>query len=117
MGSTVSAAIDPDGRPVANLKIQVQAASWIDCDRVKIYINGHLAETIAVPESRERVRLDTTHTLILKRDSWIALCIEGDDPLTPIVNGKRPILPIAILNPVWIDADRDGLWTPPAIDE
>jgi hypothetical protein len=42
------------------------------------------------------------------------LLVEGDDSLAPMIDGKkRPVLPVAIVNPFRIDADRDGIWTPP----
>ncbi len=46
------------------------------------------------------------------RDAWVVLLVEGDDSLAPIVpSSKRPVVPLAITNPVWIDANADGLWT------
>lgn len=99
----------------AVISINVQAASWIDCDRVKIVVNGDVAHTIDVPDTRDVSRLDTTWSFVPASDCWVSLLVEGDDPLTDIVHDKgRPIFPIAITNPVWIDANDDDEWTPPA---
>lgn len=96
------------------LAIRVQAASWIDCDRVKIIVNGDLVDTLPVADRRDVLRLDARHALTLKRDAWIALCVEGDDPLAPIVHTQdRPIRPLAIINPVYVDVDGDGKFTCP----
>ncbi|MCH7870951.1 MAG: CehA/McbA family metallohydrolase, partial [Planctomycetes bacterium] len=97
-----------------DVRIKIQAASWVDCDRVKIVINGDIVKVVDVPESREPVRLETNVTLKIDRDAWLLLLVEGDDSLAPVVHdGSRPIRPIAIANPVWIDADADGKWTSP----
>ena len=99
---------------LVDLRIRVQAASWIDCDRVLIVVNGSVAGEIAVPDTREPLRMDGTFQVGLGHDSWISLIVEGDDPLDPIVaGGHRPALPLAVLNPVWIDVDGDGLWAAP----
>ncbi len=96
------------------LRLKIQAASWVDCDRVKVVVNGDVVDTLPVPDVRTPLRLETTHRLRTPRDCWIALQIEGDDPLDPIVHKQdRPIRPLAVLNPVWVDADGDGKWTAP----
>jgi len=104
----------PRGRSSVQLAIKVQAASWVDCDVVKVVVNGDIVETIDVPASSDRVRLDTKHTLDVSGDCWVSLLVEGDEPLAPVVHDQtRPIYPIAVLNPVWIDADGDGMWVSP----
>ena len=97
-----------------DLRVKVQAASWVDCDRIKIVVNGDVVREIPVPDSRRVQRIDTTVQLYLNHDSWITLLVEGDDSLAPIVHDQdRPILPLAIMNPIWINVDGDGLWTSP----
>lgn len=111
LGSTVNAL----GRPV-NVSLRIQAASWIDVDRVKFIFNGDVIREVPVPASREVERLNTTVELALPHDGWLAVIVEGDEPLAPIVHeAGRDVLPIAIANPVWIDQDGDGQWTSPAV--
>ncbi len=94
--------------------VRVQAASWIDCDRIKVVVNGDVLQVIPVPQHREVLRFDGTLTIAVTRDCWISLIVEGDDPLAPIVTPQqRPVRPIAVLNPVWVDGDGDGRWTSP----
>lgn len=110
MGSDVTASA---GGEVV-LHIRVQAASWISCDRVSIVVNGDIVQTIAVPSSTRALRLDERRPLKLARDAWVALLVEGDQPLAPILHpAGRPILPLAVANPVFVDSDGDGLWTSP----
>jgi len=99
----------------ARVRVRIQAASWIDCDRVKVVVNGDVTEVVSVPQTREPVRFDETITVSnLDNDSWVSLLVEGDDSLAPIVGDQgRPILPLAVTNPVWLDGDGDGVWTSP----
>jgi len=98
----------------ANVSLRVQAASWIDCDRVKIVVNGDVALTLPVVETRAVERFRAGLRVPLRGDSWIAVLVEGDDPLAPVVpDHGRPILPLAVTNPVWVDADGDGEITSP----
>ncbi len=95
------------------VRVRIQAASWIDCDRVRVVMNGDVIDEIPVPDVRTPVRLDTTRTYPAFRDCWITLLVEGDDSLAPIVcDQDRAILPLAVTNPIWIDADGDGQVTP-----
>ncbi len=107
MGAVVAA---KDG--IVEVSIRVQAASWIDCDRVKIVVNGDVREVIEVAQGREPLRLETTRSIELDHDSWVAVLVEGDDSLSPILHDNgRAILPLAIANPVFIDVDGDGRFT------
>jgi len=116
----------------ATLKLRVQAASWIDCDRVQVIVNGELARSLPVPEAKTPLRLETELELCLQagcarhgaagprgtggpRDAWVTLLVEGDRHLFPILNDEaQPALPLCVANPVWIDGDGDGRWTSPA---
>lgn len=110
MGSTITL----DGTNNVEVSIRVQAAHWIDCDVVKVVVNGDIVREIPVSQSREIERLNTTIAVPVSGDSWITLLAEGDESLAPIVHDQgRPILPLAVMNPVWIDANADGVWTTP----
>lgn len=110
MGGTVHAKDGP-----VTLAVRVQAASWVDCDRVRVYVNGDEVTVLEVPALRTSVRLEREVTLDVPHDAWLVVLVEGDDPLpAPVYRGDRPILPWALSNPVWIDADGDGAWTSPA---
>jgi len=94
--------------------VRIQAASWIDCDRVRVVMNGDVVAEVPVPQVRTPVRLDRRLVLPVERDAWVAVLVEGDEPLAPIVTPqRRPVLPLAVTNPVWVDADGDGTWTSP----
>ena len=109
MGETVKAE-----RAAVRLSVEVYAADWIDVDRVLVVVDGDVVETIPVPETREILRLKDERKIPVRTDGWIAIRVEGDDSLAPIVPDKdRPILPIAMTNPIYVDVDGDGRVTAP----
>ena len=105
-------AVARDG--VVTLDLEVQAAPWIDCDRIRIVRDGVVVAERAVAESTDRVRFEGEIEVPIEHDSWIVVLVDGNRELAPVVTGKkRPVLPVAIVNPFRIDADGDGAWTPP----
>ncbi len=111
MGATVAAR---DG--VVEAQIRVQAASWIGCDRIRIVVNGDVVRTIEVSQGRGIERFDdVVEVAVGDHDGWVCVLVEGDESLSPILHHEgREVLPMAICNPVFVDADGDGQWTAPA---
>lgn len=94
----------------ARVKIQVEAAPWIDITELQIIMNGKVITTIPIQDKQEVRRYDAVITVPIERDSWILALVRGSRGLHPVVPGKgeKAVLPFAITNPVWIDADGDG---------
>jgi len=98
------------------LRIKVQAAPWIDVRSVEVVVNGLVAHWQPVPESRRVVRLERVVDLPLSADSWIVVLARGQRPLAPVVPTTRanePRIPLGFTNPIWVDYDGDGRFTPP----
>ncbi|MBK7876867.1 MAG: CehA/McbA family metallohydrolase [Planctomycetes bacterium] len=124
MGPFVTFRFD-DGRPVGpvapdtqpgqpKLFLQVQAASWIDVDRILVIVNGDQVATLDVPPERKPMRYDGSVDLNLTDDAWVTVIVEGDDSLAPVLaDTSVKHLPWAVANPIWIDANRDGVWSSP----
>ena len=115
MGGEVRVPGPPKGERAVSvaLSVRVRAATWIDCSRLKIVVNGSVARTIDLPHRGGVVRADQDFDVRLSGDAWIALIVEGDEPMEPVTTGgKRPVLPLAISNPIWVDVGGDG-WTDP----
>ena len=96
--------------------VRLQSPTWILINRVKIVVNGDVVETVEVePDVRAdgRFRWPSIKKVVsLTHDSWIVVLVEGDESLDPIVNGAdRPILPMAVSNPIRVAIDGDGRWT------
>lgn len=100
-----------DGRVL--LQAKIDAAQWVLLNRAKIVVNGDIwnempLDPLVDPQGRIRWRT-VLQPLVLQHDSWVHVIVEGDESLSPVVTGSpRPILPLAITNPIWIDADGDG---------
>lgn len=100
--------LDAMGHAV-DFHIQVQAASWISCDRVEFLRNGVVIQTYEIPKTKNAIRLDTIFSTLVERDSWFMVIAYGDSPTPPILEiKKKPILPKGFTNPIWVDADSDG---------
>lgn len=109
LGEQVVAA---DGQ--VKIEFALQAASWIDVDRAQLVVNGKRLPAFDLPPLESKTRMRAVRTLTLPYDAWIVLIVEGDTSLAPIVGDQgRPVLPIAVTNPIWIDVDGDGRWTSP----
>jgi hypothetical protein len=111
----------------ARLELSVRAASWVDCDRAEVFVNGDLALTLPIAPQRAVERLARELELCFLEscerharsrpasgrafDGWVVVAVEGDDPLAPVLPAEA--LPLAVTNPVWVDGDGDGRWTSP----
>jgi hypothetical protein len=94
--------------PVLNLKMEVQAPSWVTCHKAELIENGVVIQTFDIPESKSINRLQETIRLQPKKDSWYVLIAYGDRPMAPMVQGEeKPVFPIGFTNPIWVDADGD----------
>ncbi len=94
--------------------VDVRSVDWIVPDRVKLIINGDVVEQAPLADGA-RVRATLRLPPRAGRDYWMTVIVDGSTPLpawlTP--KAKRPLLPLAICNPTWVDADGDGNWRSP----
>jgi hypothetical protein len=95
-----------------SLAISLRAPEWIDIARVEIYANGAKVEerTRDVPLSRAVWNLEVD--LDLKSDAALVVVARGDRFMNDALPGKW-IKPFGFSNPVLVDADADGAFTPP----
>ncbi len=68
----------------ATLKIEVQAPTWVDVDRVEIYENGRLIHVWEVDETSDVYRLEEELEITPAQDSWYVAIVNGDRPLEPV---------------------------------
>jgi len=106
------------------IQVNVSGPSWCQVDRVELYGNGVKIKEESVPFSGgagEKVKLDWR---IPKpaQDTYLVAIATGPgvkEPFWPIARPYQPSSPnfeprvIGSTNPVWIDADGDGKFTPP----
>jgi hypothetical protein len=60
------------------------------------------------------IRLETTHEIEVKADSYVTLRVAGDQPMWPVAGDAEhaQVLPIAVTNPIFVDVDGNG-WSAP----
>lgn len=108
LGDTVTT----HGEPLA-LHVRVRAPGWIDVDRVSILVDG--VRVLERPVlGRPPLRFDETFAVPIRRDGFVIVRVDGDRPMAPVIgDGARfRVYPLAITNPIWVDADEDGTVTP-----
>ncbi len=116
------------GRPMV-LELTVQAACWVPVDSVEIVANGKTLEKIDLRQKLGRavaggpgkpsrcnpVRLKKTLKLTPARDTWYVVVARSRTPL-PVLRHKATAV-FGFTNPVWIDADGDGRFTPVGVKQ
>ncbi|HEV8322031.1 MAG TPA: CehA/McbA family metallohydrolase [Myxococcota bacterium] len=122
----------------AEIVVRLQAADWVDVDRIDLYENGVLVRSEAVAPAlvpagttgEMRFELELVTAVAPLADAWYVAVATGTTPLWPGVTYNEsdpatltladvragavaaPLLPFAVTNPVWIDADGDGALAP-----
>jgi len=92
------------------LSVRIDAPDWVDVEDLRIYVDGELAHRRAVH------RGDTfEHRLKFQgRDAFVTVEVEGQT--TSVYRAVVPgFVPFAFTNPIRVDADGDGAWTPPGV--
>ncbi len=107
-GQGLGALVAPDDGEV-EVAVHVQAADWVPVDRVHIVVDGEEVEVLPV----ELVPSTVTARVPIARDAFVLVIARGDAPLgDPAGNPAKPMRSMAFTNPVYVDADGDGAWTP-----
>lgn len=133
-GPLLEVAIDGTGpgglvsgpRTMASLSISIYAPDWVPVDEVRVVVNGVVqvvpVASFTASATDSRLRTATVDlTLPAGKDAWVV--VEAGVPLgtagpyragTPWHKIMKGIYPIAISNPVFVDADGGG-YTPPGL--
>ncbi len=98
---------------VAELRLKISAAPWIDVRRVSVYRNGTAVHQFDLAETEGTVRWDDALEVDTSADCWFVVRVEGDRPMRPVYPGPHSPTPFAVTNPFWVDADGDGEVTVP----
>ncbi|MCC6554927.1 MAG: CehA/McbA family metallohydrolase [Polyangiaceae bacterium] len=95
-------------------EIAVQAAPWVSVTTVILYLDGVEARRWSVLEGTEPARFRGDFDLSIERDGFLVARVEGDRPLAPVIGNDQGfrVRPFALTNPVLLDVDGDGKYTP-----
>ena len=87
------------------MSVRVRAASWVGVDRLRVFVDGALSETITVDESTEdplepTVRFDAPlEVAVAPGGSFVVLVADGADDLAPAQPRRRPF---GVTNPIFL---------------
>jgi hypothetical protein len=93
------------------LHVTVRAPEWLQpTASVQLYRNGLHLETRDAPAPMSGTLVfDDTFTLTADKDSWFVVVVRSSGDGRPVFDGN----PYAYANPIYVDFDGDGTWTPP----
>jgi hypothetical protein len=91
------------------LRGTVRAASWVSVSELRVYVSGTLLETRTIAAG-ERFEIP----LEFARDAFVTAEVYGE-PSEDFAAVLPRFVPFAFTNPIWVDADGDGRWTPPGL--
>lgn len=106
-----------------NVQVLVDGPSWIRADKLEIFANGVKVQEVKIPDSRRVRKLDYHWTYPKPgHDVHLVAIATGPGVTGPYWAISRPYQPdstswtprvIGSTNPIWVDADGDGKFTPP----
>lgn len=94
------------------VEVVVRAPNWVDVRRAELVVNGRIVQTAEARGTDPAARLQWQTSLRLEQDSWVVVMVRGDVVLEHVLP-KTNVLPFAFTNPIFVDVDRDGLFTAP----
>ncbi|MEN8183055.1 MAG: CehA/McbA family metallohydrolase [Myxococcota bacterium] len=91
------------------LRVEVRAAEWVPVSELRVFVDGVLEATRPI-RSAGKFELP----LSFLRDAFVTVEVEG--PSEGIYADLYPgFTPFAFTNPIFVDADADGAWSPPGL--
>ncbi len=93
----------------AELTVKISAAAWIDVSTLTVSVNGKALRSFPVSAGET-----VAFKLGFEKDSFVTVEVAGEvSEDYSIVYPK--FKPYAFTNPIYVDADSDGTWTPPGL--
>jgi hypothetical protein len=100
----------------ADIQVMVQAPTWVDVQRLRVFVSGVEMEPITLDSStadptNPAIRYDDTVVVVTDDggDGWVVFVAEGDSSMDPV---SMSDIPFGVTNPIYLDADGDGEFTP-----
>ncbi len=97
-----------------NLNLEITALPEVDVTEAYILVNCDLWAIVEAEAPAAVVKLSQSLPLELDGDAYVVVLAFGDQPMPRGLKDYLPQdVPRAISNPIFVDTDGDGLWTPP----
>jgi hypothetical protein len=92
-----------------DLVVRVHCAPWVPVSTLRVFVDGENAAETSI-----RAGQPATIPLRFDHDGFVSVEVEGapGDIYRAVLPDLRPF---AFSNPIFVDADGDGRWTPPGI--
>ena len=98
-----------------NVRLRVQAPSWVSPRRVLIYVNGQAVMERPLPPRKPGTPIDLVQTWTLpevREDGWLVCVVLGPGVKNPAWATEADYT-FAATNPIYLDVDGDGRYSPP----
>jgi hypothetical protein len=93
------------------LRVRVDAAPWVPVERLLVHRDAEIVAERSITRG-ESIELP----LDFVRDGFVVVEVEGRPDATWSALVPR-FTPVAVTNPIFVDADGDGVWTPPGLPD
>lgn len=93
----------------ATLRVSATSAPWVDVSSLTVVVNGE--DVMTTPITRGEL-FETD--LMFEKDSFVVVEVRGEPGVEYAVVYPK-LRPYAFSNPVYVDADGDGVWTAPGL--
>lgn len=92
------------------LTVLVSAAPWVPVSQLDLIVNGKLIQSMPISVG-EPLGL----RMAFEKDSFVVVEVRGEPAGDYEIVYPR-LRPYAFSNPIYVDADEDGAWTPPGLN-
>ena len=93
--------------------MRVQTPAWSTVDTLIVYVNGAESQRIPIDvDAGLTVAFDDDVGVVATADAWVVFIAVGSDAMDVVTPGQ---LPVGFTNPVFLDIDGAGVWTPPGV--
>lgn len=101
------------------IELEVRAPPWMSVERAEIFSGGQRVLHVEPRQPEHalgagpKARLRFTGTVPVERDTFVLVVARGSSTLDKVLPGVN-VVPVAFTNPVFVDADGDGRFSPVA---
>lgn len=108
LGDTIT---DTDG--TVDLHVRIQAMPAVHVAGFKVYVNCDQVASIPATDPDGTIKYDDTLSLAVDADAYIVVMGFGSKAMPRGLRDVAQTIPRFATNPIFVDADGDGSWTPP----